>query len=373
MKLIKKNKPSKVKDLNCLNCGYPFTRNEKFCPECGQENKGSKITLANFLKEMFRGFFSWDAKFWRTLLPLLFRPGKVSLDYISGKRSRYSNPFRFYLTTSVLFFLLLNTNETYKKINKLNNEEKNEEEIFNLNLNTNINKDSLTQVIVRDIRNQKKIQIPKETPKKIVDNLKKSDSLSKNIVNSSNILTGSMFMDKMINYNKYNPEIKTDQALKNMVLKTNFTNRFWYTRAKKLNKISTNKDEQNNFFKQIISMGSISLFLLLPLFALCLNFIQIRRKYTYVEHLIFVFHIQTIFFLLLILFLITGIIVNRTLFDMSPIFILLFAIYLYLAMKKFYKQRNLKTFIKYILSNILFISLLAIGILTISVIVFSIY
>ena len=120
-------------------------------------------------------------------------------------------------------------------------------------------------------------------------------------------------------------------------------------------------------------MGSISLFLLLPLFALCLNFIQIRRKYTYVEHLIFVFHIQTIFFLLLILFLITGIIVNRTLFDMSPIFILLFAIYLYLAMKKFYKQRNLKTFIKYILSNILFISLLAIGILTISVIVFSIY
>lgn len=126
MKLKKKNKPSKVKDLNCLNCGYPFARNEKFCPECGQENKGSKITLANFLKEMFRGFFSWDAKFWRTLLALLFRPGKVSLDYISGKRSRYSNPFRFYLTTSVLFFLLLNTNETYKKINKLNNEEKNE-------------------------------------------------------------------------------------------------------------------------------------------------------------------------------------------------------------------------------------------------------
>ena len=114
---------------------------------------------------------------------------------------------------------MLNTNETYKKINKLNNEEKNEEEIFNLNLNTNINKDSLTQVIVRDIRNQKKIQIPKETSKKIVDNLKKSDSLSKNIVNSSNVLTGSMFMDKMINYNKYNPEIKTDQALKNMELK----------------------------------------------------------------------------------------------------------------------------------------------------------
>ncbi|HBI40076.1 MAG TPA: hypothetical protein DDY16_03925 [Tenacibaculum sp.] len=371
MKLIKKNTHQKAKDFNCLNCGYPFTRNEKFCPECGQDNKGIRITLANFLKEMFRGFFSWDAKFWKTLLPLLFRPGKVSSDYISGKRNRYSNPFRFYLTTSVLFFLLLNTNETYNKLNKLSKEEINEEDI--LNLNPNINKDSLTKAIISDIRFQQEIQIPKETSKKIVDNLTKSDTLSKNTANSSNIFTGSKFIDKMVKYNKYNPEIKTDQAIKNIGLKVNFTNRFWYTRAKKLNKISTNKDEQNNFFKQIMSMGSISLFLLLPLFALCLNFIQIRRKYTYVEHLIFVFHIQTVFFLLLILFLCTSIVFNRTLLEISPILILLFAIYLYLAMKKFYKQKNIKTFIKYILSNILFVSLLVIGILTISIVVFSIY
>ncbi len=370
--MIKKNKALKVKDTNCLNCGYPFTGHEKYCPECGQDNKGSRITFANFMTEMFRGFFSWDAKFWRTLFPLLVSPGKVSSDYISGIRSRYSNPFRFYLTISVLFFLLLSANETYKKFNKLNEEETNEE-IFNLNLKPNIDKDSLTQAILSDIQNQKEIPIPKNVSKEVVDNLKKADSLSKNSENSSNIFTGSKFMDKMLRYNKYNPEVKTDQALKNIGLKANFSNRFWYTRASKINKIAKDKDERSNFIQQMISMGSISLFVLLPLFTLCLKFIYIRRKYTYVEHLIFVFHVQTVFFLLLIIFLIISMASSAKIEDISIIFICLFPIYLYLAMKRFYKQGYFKTFFKFILANFFFAMLISLGISVISAITFAVY
>ncbi len=41
--MSKKNKVTVIKDLNCLNCGYPFTRGEKFCPECEQHNRGKKL------------------------------------------------------------------------------------------------------------------------------------------------------------------------------------------------------------------------------------------------------------------------------------------------------------------------------------------
>ncbi|CAM1367645.1 DUF3667 domain-containing protein [Tenacibaculum xiamenense] len=371
--MIKKNKALKVKDPNCLNCGYPFSGHEKFCPECGQDNKGSKITFANFMTEMFRGFFSWDAKFWRTLFPLLVSPGKVSADYISGKRNRYSNPFRFYLTISVLFFLLLSINETYKKFNELNSAETNDKQTFNINLNPNINKDSLTQAIVRDIENQKYIPVSKQTTKEIKDTLKQADSITRNVSNSSGIFTSSKFMENMLQYSKYNPEVSTDQALKNIGLETNFTNRFWYTRAKKINKITTDKDERRNLFQQIISMGSISLFILLPLFTLCLKLIYIRRKYTYVEHLIFVFHVQTVFFLLLTIFLLISMASSSELEDISYIFLILFGIYLYLAMKRFYKQGYFKTFFKYIIANFFFTTLITLGILTISAIVFSTY
>ena len=86
--MLKRKKALVTLDPNCLNCGYPFTKNEKFCPECGQKNKGSKITFGSFTREMFRGFFSWDAKFWSTLVPLMIKPGKVSKNYIAGQRNR---------------------------------------------------------------------------------------------------------------------------------------------------------------------------------------------------------------------------------------------------------------------------------------------
>ncbi|SEB97953.1 Protein of unknown function [Tenacibaculum sp. MAR_2009_124] len=372
--MIKKNKALTVKDPNCLNCGHPFTGHEKYCPECGQENKGSKITFANFMTEMFRGFFSWDAKFWRTLFPLLISPGKVSYNYISGKRNHYSNPFRFYLTVSIMFFLLLSVNETYKKINKLNTAGQNKQQSFNINLDTDkIDKDSLTQAIIHDIQNQKYIDLPEDAEKNIQDSLKKTDSIVKNTKDDINFFTGSKYINKLTMYNKVNPDISPDEALKNLELPLNFSNRFWYSRAVKINKIAKDKDELNNFLKQMISMGSISLFVLLPLLSLSLKFIYIRRKYTYVEHLVFVFHVQTVFFILLTIFLIISMVSSAEIEDISIIFFCLFAIYLYLAMKKFYKQGYFKTFFKYIIANFFFMILTVLGISLISAIAFAIY
>ena len=83
----KSKKVNIVREPACLNCGYPFQNDEKFCPECGQSNKDKQVTFKEFIYEIFNGFFSWDAKFWNTIVPLLTKPGKVSKDYIEGKNS----------------------------------------------------------------------------------------------------------------------------------------------------------------------------------------------------------------------------------------------------------------------------------------------
>ena len=69
----------------------------------------------NFLLDSF----SLDTKFWRTLIPLLISPGKVSKDYIEGKRVRYTNPFRFYLATTIIFFLILGAINSYDHFERL--------------------------------------------------------------------------------------------------------------------------------------------------------------------------------------------------------------------------------------------------------------
>ncbi len=71
------------------------------------------------MKEVFNGFISWDAKFWKTLIPLIIKPGKVSDDFINGKRFRYANPFQFYLSISIVFFLFLGLNMQYEEFKEL--------------------------------------------------------------------------------------------------------------------------------------------------------------------------------------------------------------------------------------------------------------
>ena len=90
----------------CLNCGQPISDNDHFCSNCGQVNDELPLSIKQFVSEFFSGFFSFDTRFFKTFFPLLFKPGKVSKEYIEGKRRRYVNPFQLYLHVTIVFFLL---------------------------------------------------------------------------------------------------------------------------------------------------------------------------------------------------------------------------------------------------------------------------
>jgi hypothetical protein len=49
---------------------------------------------------------------WQTLKALLFKPGFLTCEFLAGRRASYLPPFRLYLVTSVLFFLILALNGT---------------------------------------------------------------------------------------------------------------------------------------------------------------------------------------------------------------------------------------------------------------------
>ncbi len=368
----KSNKPAKILDAECFNCGHPFSGHEKFCPECGQTNKDKRITFGNFLHEIFNGFISWDSKFWTTIVPLLTKPGKVSRDYIDGKRQRYANPFRFYLSVSVLFFLILGATESYEAFNELRTGKTTKKKSINeqfdaatkeldsVKTNSSIN-DALKNIDSTDRQEILKV-IPQLNP----------DSLKIKSKNSGNFNL-SFFPDanKYYSFQKKFPTIETDSALDSLNAEHTFFNRFMYTRLKAFNKIFESSENQKEFSKQLISYISISLFIFLPLFTLFLKFFYARRKFTYVEHLIFVFHTQTVFFLLLILFYIVDYAKHPK--YITGIFILLFLIYLYIAMRRFYKQGHIKTLIKFILVNWVFFFITSIGFILVALIAFSFY
>tara|TARA_R110002073_G_scaffold108336_5_gene243434 strand:+ start:863 stop:1648 length:786 start_codon:yes stop_codon:yes gene_type:complete len=177
---------------------------------------------------------------------------------------------------------------------------------------------------------------------------------------------------KMVDYQEAHPEVPMDAALDSLKIKKEFWNRFLYTKAKKINAFSTNTREENKkFIQEIISYASISIFIFLPFFTMFLRFIYIRRKFTYVEHLIFVFHTQTVFFILLTLFYLLGLATGNE--NVVWIFTIIFLLYLLIAMKKFFKQGYIKTFFKFCILNLGYIVLASIGFAILSAVAFAIH
>jgi len=89
---------------NCLNCGAELRG--QYCGTCGQRARNRLISLWELLTEAFGDLFELDSRLWRTLIPLLVRPGRLTRDYLEGRRARYMPPFRMYLVLSVVFFVV---------------------------------------------------------------------------------------------------------------------------------------------------------------------------------------------------------------------------------------------------------------------------
>lgn len=211
------------------------------------------------------------------------------------------------------------------------------------------------------------IKIDSLITEEILDSIKSHSVSGKNF----SFILGSNNITKMVNYQKEHPETPMDAALDSLNLKKGFWNRLLYTKAKKINSLASDPEEGGKqFIQELISYASISIFVFLPIFTLFLRFIYIRRKFTYVEHLIFVFHTQTVFFILLTLFYLLGLATGSE--NIVWIFSVIFLIYLLISIKKFYQQGHIKTFFKFLILNMGYLFLASIGFAILSIVAFAI-
>ncbi len=89
----------------CHNCDAPVSGN--FCPNCGQETVLHVASAREFMHEFIGHYVALEGKLWKSLGLLLFRPGRLTAEYIAGRRVRFIQPLRLYLTMSILFFAVL--------------------------------------------------------------------------------------------------------------------------------------------------------------------------------------------------------------------------------------------------------------------------
>ncbi|UWX54160.1 DUF3667 domain-containing protein [Maribacter litopenaei] len=349
----------RYRGVACLNCGHPLDISDKYCPNCSQANSTKKLTLKDFFEEFFSNIISYDSKLLRTLAALLLRPGKITKEYILGKRMSYTNPFRFLLSLAIVYFLLIGLSGDFERLNRFGSEPNklpinfggSMVEEFDFGENEEDKKEVMAQLDSLNLngliseRMRIRDSIIMENPKKQLEAADEKSFLN-SFFRKQEIFSTLIEKDTFFVF---------DEAKTKYNLEETWHNKLSFNTAQSLIRV---KRQPGAYLSSVFSKLPFTTFFFLPVFSLFIWLVYIRKKYTYTDHLIFSFHNQSLFFILLIISYLIDTIFG---IDTSAIFILIFAGYLYKAMRNFYSQGRFKTIVKYIFLNTIFVILAGIG------------
>ncbi len=339
--------------VECTNCGHPLDVSDRYCPSCSQANSTKKLSVKDYAEEFLGSLFSYDSKLLKTLSALLWRPGRITKDYIAGKRVSYTNPFRFLLSLAILYFLLISLTGNFKQLDRYG--QKNDtEDPFDINIDVlGDDEDAITLKSNLDSISKS------DDYKEYLQKTKKRDSvILANPMAHYKAIDTTTFFERIPNKREmFSLLIKEDtlyssaDAFKKYDLAPSLENKVVFNAA---NGILALKKSPGQFLGTLVSRLPFTIFFFLPVFTLFVWLAYIRKKYSYTDHLVFSFHNQALLFILLIISFIIGSIFK---IDTNSFFVSAFAVYLFLAMKRFYGQGIFKTFVKYLFLNTVFLFL----------------
>jgi hypothetical protein len=332
------------KEKDCLNCGAEVLG--PYCQNCGQKNTVVHQSFWQLLTHFVYDIFHFDGKFFDTLKRLLFRPGLVPKEYVQGRRFSYLDPIRMYLFTSAVFFLvffsLVNLNESFDFTNSriMSKEERFEVSAHLYAVNERQAQDSIEG---------KKLALLLDTTKSV--QLEKVNA--KNGIDSSNLI--------WLHNQPYKISAFNDSAS----ISANLGENDWVeSRLKTKWRVYKRKygDDVNKMMQDILSRFlhwfPYILFVSLPVFALILKLLYLRRKkYYYSDHAVFTLYHYIFSFILLLLFWSFEALHQKSgwgLFNvLQTMLVIAWPLYLFIAVKRFYAQGWGKTFIKFLFLNLL--------------------
>lgn len=280
----------------CLNCGDTTPGN--YCPVCGQRRGDIRVSLRRLLADVLEDQLSISAALPRTLAAVLFRPGHATNEYLRGRIASYIAPFRLYLVSSLIFFLLLSL------LNR-----------------------------VGDISQARERNLPADTLTSIATSPDSAgggvtagagpDSTSASQVQLGRTVTFSMDGDSLGRLTGIEP---LDRALRE--------------RLRRLGEME-GSEVAEAILPGVLDRLPVAVFLLVPLFAFMLKLLYIRTGRYYIDHFIFALHVHAFAFILFTLMMPVPDAVSRYT-------TLILLVYLVLAMKRVYAQGWPRTIFKWL-------------------------
>lgn len=353
------------KQKDCLNCGaFIYGR---FCHSCGQENVEPRETFWHLITHFVYDVTHFDGKFFSTVKYLLLKPGFLSREYARGRRMSYLNPIKMYVFTSAFFFLFFFSvfkqgNESSSKRNDTFAEVKSKIEAKRAEIDSAVKAEGVN--VRRQLLYNKQLAYLNSDLERL-----KGDTTHLQDLNyyKQDLLEFDLEDDETHNYttrfeydslqaslpgNKRDGWIERTFRLKKLDMSEKYGNDSKVVLEKVLDKFL-------HTFPQI-------LFVSLPIFALLLMLLYVRRKqYYYVDHVIYSVHLYCASFIFIFLQMLLSRLAEKQYFHWVGFASFAVSIYIawynYKALRNFYQQSRVKTIVKFII--LLFLSSVVISFL----------
>ncbi|MEK7727723.1 MAG: DUF3667 domain-containing protein [candidate division KSB1 bacterium] len=90
----------------CPNCEASLVG--EYCHQCGQQVIAPHhYALGHFLKHALHDLTHFDSKIFRSLFPLVFKPGFLTAQYLAGRQKSYIKPITMFVLVNLVFFLVV--------------------------------------------------------------------------------------------------------------------------------------------------------------------------------------------------------------------------------------------------------------------------
>ena len=310
----RKRQSRKTPERPCLNCGD--TTIGWFCPTCGQRKIEVRISLRRMLREAMDDQLSVNSTLPRTLGALFFRPGHLTREYVQGRMVRYIPPFRLYLVSSLLFFVVLGFVADPREI---------------------------------AMQEEGESQVERARTERIADSVLLAHARTAR----EDTTAYARKLRERPNRNPGQIQFGPDPEQVPQVLKP-------LARRMKEVEARLNSMPRREALRTVIETfeenAPFGVFVMMPLFALILKLIYARRKRFYVEHFVFALHAHAFAFLAGTITLLSR---SELLDAMVMVWLL---IYLFMALKRFYEQGIVRTAAKYMMLGVSYSLLLMVGV-----------
>jgi Protein of unknown function (DUF3667) len=333
----------------CENCGAPMAG--PFCAKCGQHAVDYRRSFGRVFADVLDSFLNWDSKFTMSLWLLMSRPWKLTIDFLSGKRVRHMHPLRLYLLISIVFFFAVNywAKSIRTDPSKLSPEDRAE-------VAAELDKEDIPPELKARIRGAIDAKNPTQP-----EGQSSSPSPPTTITPQPSGSASPSPIASPSPSGDFGPLVQLDKPPS-----TGFE-RWLEQRAKE--KMGEHGSKMALFIATLFQNLPYMMLCCIPLFALVLKVLYLRKRIFYIDHLIYALHIHSFAYLAIISIVLITIGLNRVIPGTLAGWIIAalwvtFATQIFLSIRRVYRQGWFFTILKFFLGGFVYLMVLAVALAT---------